>query len=60
MIDPKAVFIGVSGVSFITFPVLVEGKNDNFHLTLQLFSDFGKEEVINFLFLVSALQINGT
>ena len=31
MIDDKAVFIGVSGVSFITFPVLVEGKNDNFY-----------------------------
>ena len=24
------------------------------------FLDFGKEEVIDFLFLVSALQINGT
>ena len=31
MIDDKVVFIGVSGVSFVTFPVLVEGKNDNFH-----------------------------
>ena len=30
MIDDKVVFIGVSGVSFITFPVLVGGSNDNF------------------------------
>ena len=30
MIDDKAVFTGVSGVSFITFSVLVEDKNDNF------------------------------
>ena len=29
MID-KAVFIGMSGVFFITFPVLVEGNNDSF------------------------------
>ena len=30
MIDDKAVFIGVAGSFFITFPVLVEGKNDSF------------------------------
>ena len=30
MIDDKAVFIGVSRGFFITFPVLVEGKNDSF------------------------------
>ena len=59
IIDDKAVFIGVSGFFSLHFQ-LGRGQEWQFWLNTATFLDFGKEEVINFLFLVSALQINGT